>query len=145
MPEGAGLAGMSGEEGASENGGQEGTDGASVSFTVSGADARGSAVSGTGAGGSPVEELVLIDFSDLVYQSGGWGIPAEEMIQPYTLTDTAGLESAVFNVLQDGEEELDVSEFDLARSDLNTVRGLAAKVLNENPGLFYGAPYLGCL
>lgn len=89
------------------------------------------------------EGFELVDISDMVYQAGGWGIPAEEAwIQQYAIRDEAGLKAEIRQALLNEAEALDVRKYDLLLEDWNEAAKLVAEVINEDPGLFYVAPIM---
>lgn len=133
-----------GTEAESVSGGDAGSGDAE---SVSGGDAVSAdiGVDDSGLGVSLANEaeegLELVDLSDMVYQAGGWGIPAEEaQIQSYTIRDETGLKAEIRQALLNEASELDVRKYDLSVEDWCEAAKLVATVVNEDPGLFYVAP-----
>lgn len=136
-----------GTEAESVSGGDAGSGDAE---SVSGGDAVSAdiGVEDSGPGVSLANEaeegLELVELSNMVYQAGGWGIPAEEaQIQPYTIRDETGLKAEIRQALLNEASELDVRRYDLSVEDWYEAAKLVATVVNEDPGLFYGASTMG--
>lgn len=91
----------------------------------------------------PEECIGTIDVSDMVYQAGGWGVPiSDRPITMYALEQEdvrAQLMTEFLLALQQEEEMLDVSGYDLNIDDLEAVKILYAELLNEHPELFYAS------
>ena len=94
------------------------------------------------AGSENLEECIgIIDVSDMVYQAGGWGVPINERpITMYALeqeNERTQLKTEFLLALQQEEEILDVSSYDLSIDDVDAVKILYAELLNEHSELFY--------
>ncbi len=113
------------------------------SLSVSGSDAGSNAVEESRTG-LQEESFELVDISDMVYQEGGWGLPAGEYaIQSYAIGNENGLKSEIKQAMQNNQAELDVRKYDLLIADWNAVAKLSAAIINDNPELFYCAGTIG--
>lgn len=85
---------------------------------------------------------VIVDISDMVYQSGGWGTPAKEndpaTIALYAIDQRKELKNAILQALKAEKESLDVKEYNLTvADDVDDIQVLIAEVINESPELFF--------
>jgi len=141
QPETDGSA-LSVEQEQPEAGGPVAAEGTAMDQTVSGADAGGSM--GKISDSESLEGFGQADLSSMIYQAGGWGIPAEEyLIQPYSVTNEAALKADILNALRKGEKELDVRKYDMNVEDKEIIYKLVAAAINENPELYYGSAFIG--
>ena len=82
---------------------------------------------------------VIVDISDMVYQSGGWGTPAKEnepaTIALYAIDQREELKKAILAALKADAVSLDIRKYNVSSSE--DIKVLLAEVINESPELFY--------
>ncbi len=110
--------------------------------TVSDGDVEGTSV--IPDEGSTEGSIEIVDVSDRVYQSGGWGTPGKKSnIAFFALDAKAQLKAAILNALQQDAAYLDISSYNLTFDDLDDLYDAFAGVLNEHSELFYVQSQMG--
>ncbi len=89
-------------------------------------------------------EMVYSDISSMVYQAGGWGVPQDESGELGNATEykeaianAEQLKAAIENTIRNEQSQLNVESFNIYTSDWPEVKKMFAKILNDNPELFY--------
>ena len=89
-------------------------------------------------------ETVYSDISSMVYQAGGWGVPQDESGElgdateyKEAIANAEQLKAAIENTIRNEQPQLNVESFNIYTSDWPEVKKMFAKILNDNPELFY--------
>lgn len=84
------------------------------------------------------EIMETVDVSEMVFQAGGYGDPmGNYLIETYAVSAREQLKTAIAQSIQNDEDSLSISNYNISVDDIEEVKKVYAEVLNEHPELFY--------